>query len=188
MVGAQAASASGTAVTPPSMGPPSIPYVPPITLEDAVVRARARIRHRAKSGSRWLIVSLVLLSLPLVQALAAAFPSDPLAKVAASAYPYALAVTAECVFLVWATYRILTDHAGVTYAVIAVGAVTVAYFAYRTWSLVTDFQTASRTQFMDPNTLYASLILPILACAAGGIAVFAGLIALPRAVPVADSA
>ncbi len=181
-------SAPASAVTPPSMGPPSIPYVPPITLEEAVVRARARIRHRAKSSSRWLIVAVVLLSLPLLEALAAIFPSDPLAKVPASAYPYALAVAGAYLFFCWATYRVLTDHAGVSYAVVAAGAALVAYHAYRSWSLVTDFQTASATKFMDPNSLYVSLVLPILALAAGAVAVLAGLIALPRAVPIAESA
>lgn len=66
---------------------------------------------------------------------------------------------------------------------VAVGGAIVAYDLSRAWSLVTDFQAASGTKFMDPNTLYSCLVLPILACAGGGIAILEGFVALPPPSP-----
>lgn len=185
MVEAQAASAQ--AVAPPSMGPPSIAYVPPITLADAVVRARTRIRQRNRRAARLLIVALVVFSLPLLEGYSALFPSDPMVKVTSATSMYALAVTAIFVFFCWAAYRILTDRSGITYVVIGVGAAILAYYAYEVWIRVTDYQIAALTKFMDPVSLYLSLVNPALACAAGALAIVAGLYAMPRPVPIVES-
>ncbi len=186
MVEAQAASAP--TVTPPSMGPPTIAYVPPMTLGEAVVRARTRIRHRNRRAARILIVALAVFTLPLLQGYSALFPSDPMVKVTSTTTLYAWAVTALFLFFCWAAYRILTDRTGITYVALGVGAATVAYYAYEVWALVGDYQVATLTRVMDPVNFYESLINPVLACATGALAIAAGLVAMPRPVPIADSA
>lgn len=190
MVATQTAAVPPPVATPPSMGPSSIPYVPPITLEDAVTRARVRIRLRNRRGGLALIVSVVFLSLPLVQALAALFPSEPGAQVPLLTYLMFLGLAGALLFFSWAVYRILQDRTAVTYPVLAVGAALIVYGAIEVVSLAQLYLAWNPTDTSlpaDPNAYFVGMIVPLLVLGAGILAVLAGGFALPRRVSVVET-
>lgn len=190
MVAAQTAAVPTSAVNPPSMGPPSIPYVPPITMGDAVVRARVRIRLRNRRGSLALVVSVILLGLPFIQVLSALFPQEAGAEVPVVAYLEFAGITAALVFLTLAVYRILQDRTRVTYPVLGVGAALIAYGLLQIVLLVQLYLAWNPTDTSlpaDQNSYFVAMILPGLILAAGALAVLGGGFALPRRVDVAKA-
>ncbi len=188
MVATETAGVPKTAVNRPSMGPSSIPYVPPITMGEAVVRARVRIRLRNRRGSLALVVAVILLGLPLILAMAALFPQEAGAEVPLVAYLEFLGMTAATVFLALAVYRILRDRTLVTYPVLAVGAALLLYGLLQIVLLLQRFLAWNPTDTSlpaDPNAYFVAMVLPGLIFGAGILAVLAGGFALPRRVDVA---
>ncbi len=169
----------------PSMGPPSIPYVPPITLADAVVRARVRIRLRNRRSSRALILSVVFLALPVFLAFAALVPSESSAKVPALAYAYFLGMVAAFLFLGVAIYRILSDRTLVAYPTLAVGALLIGYGIFLVVQLAQLYLAWNPTDTSlpaDPSTYLVAMVVPGLIVAAAICAVLGGALAVPRRV------
>ena len=163
-----------------------IDYVPPVTLDEAVVRARVRIRKRDRRASRVLVLAVLFLGLLLLETLAALFPSDPAAEVPLLAIGYFLGVTAAFLLLCLATYRIMTDRPGAAYVVAAVGGLLVAFYTYTMWAAVQAFLDQLTTGFADPNTRVLTVAGPAAGLVAGVLAVLGALLALPRAVRILD--
>lgn len=182
MVESNAASGPGSAPAPPSFGPSSIPYVPPITLDDAIVHARVTLRRREKRGGRLVIGSVVALTIPLIDAFTWMFPANVYATVPASAYGLAAAVIALYLFLIWAAYRILTDRPGIIWAVLPVAGAMLAVSAYLLWNVVLAYVNAVAAGTANPYGLVLSLAGPICLALGGACALAGALGARPRAV------
>ncbi len=188
MVEASLPAASPTTADLPSMGPPSVPHIPPITLEEAVLRARARILRRNKRASRALIVSLCVLSFPLIQASIGLFPSDPMVKVSLSDYLYFLAVWADAVLLALGIYRILGDRVTIAYPVLAAGALAIVFYVYTLATVIPNVMAKINTGFADWPSLVLAGVVPVCGIFAGAMAMLAGATAMPRAARVAEPA
>lgn len=190
MVAPDTAAASPPALHPPSMGPASIPYTPPMTLGDAVIRARVRIRLRNRRGSFALLLSVVLLGLPLILSMSALFPQEPGAEVPLAVYLEFLGIAGAFLFFTWAIYRILRDRTAVTYPLIAAGATLLAYAALQLLRLVQLYGAWNPTDTSlpaDPNTYLVAMIVPGLTLGSGLLAVLGGALALPRRVDVTQA-
>lgn len=184
MVDTNTASTPGPGLTPPSFGPPSIPYVPPITFDEAIVRARVTIRGRERRGSRLLVISLVVLILPLLQAFSEIFPEDPYAKVTLAMVGFAAGVIGLFLFLGVSAYRLGTDRPRTAWVVLPVSALAAALAAYLVTLPVTAYLDAIPTGLADVNTLILDLISPVCLVVGSLLAVAGAVAARPRPVAV----
>lgn len=182
MVESQTASEPGPGLTPPSFGPPSIPYVPPISLDDALVHARVTLRRRERRGGRLLVASLVALILPLIQAFATIFPADIYAVVPLSAYGFAAAIVGLYLFLALSAYRILTERPRIVWLVLPVGVLVAAFFAYDAVMVVQTFLDAVAAGTASTNAFLLSFVSPVCLILGGILALAAAFAARPRPV------
>ncbi len=187
MDGPPSVSEPGSGLTPPSFGPPSIPHVPPITLDDALVHARVTLRRRERRGARLLAVSLVALLVPLLQAFATIFPADAYAVVPATAYAFLAGMVGLYLFLVFSTYRILTERPAIVWPVMAVAALVALLFAYEASLTLRTFLDAMAAGTANTNAFLIAFVSPVCLVLGGCLALAGAFAARPRPVPTSTA-
>jgi hypothetical protein len=94
-------------------------------------------------------------------------------------------VAAVFLFLCGATYRVMTDRSGVTYAVLAVGAGLLLYEASLVFGLAQQYLATPPGSLVEPSSYLFAMVVPGLGLGAGVAAIVASVLALPRRVDVA---